>query len=526
MKATLSNADADADAGTDVSYKLTDARATSGVSFLDELPAQAETAAVAAGSKKFTPFSRFQWKVIGCMYAGYAGILLNRADVALLLPAMVDSGDLTVTSASQLIAVGTFAYLVGKLSVGFLVDRLGGRYSFLICLLFTAIFSTLFTIPVADKGSAAMFVWLISCWAFNRYVQSSGWPSMAQLIRGSMAPSQHGRSWGFISTASRLGSVAATVVVSVLLLHGISWRSVVLICVAVLAVFFCVNVTFLRGGWMQGNSNNTNAEEMSLANDEATSAGAGAGASRDEGDTAAFLPSAPSPATAAAAASTSQRPPAARAPVPVLVLLQRFWVDPRFTWICLSVALLDVVLDFESFIALFLQSWFELTPGMAALATGVFPLGATISVVVGGFLIDRLDGSIHRSRRLMDWCLGLMALCLSLLMLLYVVSSPSASVMGLALVLLFAMGLFLGFPCYLPMNLYGISFGQEECGVLVSLIDSCGYAACVIFEFAVGALAADGSWTFVLAILLVCSTLGVAVTHVYFVQEERLHRRH
>jgi sugar phosphate permease len=407
-------------------------------------------------------------------------VLVNRTDLWYLLPAMISDGVLTAETAGYLLAIGNFTYLLGKLSTGFAVDSFGGRKSFTVALSLATVFSALFAIPVGTGTPA--FLYLCACWATNRYFQSACWPSMAQLIRNWMLPAQWGATWGAISTSSRSGSLLATAVVGGLLAHGMEWRMVVLLCALFLAVALLLNLFFLRN-------------LPSAASDTSAS-------NEPEGEVS--LP-AVSPSSVSLAAPR----------LPVKQLLRKFWGDPRFVWICVSVAALDLVLEFESFVALFLQQWFSLTPSTAALLTGFFPLGATVSVIVGGVLMDRLEREKDKSMRFLDVSLALTSVCCGALVLLFAVAqeTPSTAVLVLVLMSLFLLGLFLGFPCYLPMNLYGLSFGQAECGVLVSLIDACGYTACIVFDYAVGTLVGRELWLLVLVLVLGCALVGLGATH-------------
>eukprot|EP00762_Andalucia_godoyi_P005069 ANDGO_04043.mRNA.1 putative hexose phosphate transport protein len=469
-------------------------------------------------------YSGSQTATLSLMYFGYMCLLINRANISYLIPALIDADVLTAETASYLLAIGNAAYLMGKLTTGRVVDFLGGRRGFLFAICGSAVFSLLFAIPVPSIA----FWYLVICWCINKFFQSAGWPSLAHLIRNWMSADLYGRTWGIVSTSSRFGSLSATFLVSALLLEGVNWRVIIVICAIILSVACVFNFFLLRAKPLDAPSSTGQLEELeeleevvlfpqkNRATDPAIAGKEGADAAcDDDNDPQTAKEEGSLESEVAAPAQTVHKP------TPVLVLLSRFWGDPRFIWICLSVATLDLVLEFESFLALFLRSWLGLSAGQAALMSASFPFGAFLSVVIGGFLMDKMQSQ----QQAMDKCLTitLSALTVSSLLLgvVYLLSQDgsSAFVVFLTIVLLLCMGFALGFPCYLPMNLYGLSVGKEECGILVSLIDSCGYTAAIAFDYVAGFLARDENWAALLFIVFVFSALGTLATHLYMKKE-------
>jgi OPA family glycerol-3-phosphate transporter-like MFS transporter len=72
-------------------------------------------------------------------------------------------------------SVGTFAYAIGKLVNGPLVDRVGGRTGFLIALAAVALFGAL------GAFSPSLTV-LSALYALNRFAGSAGWGAMVKIV--------------------------------------------------------------------------------------------------------------------------------------------------------------------------------------------------------------------------------------------------------------------------------------------------------------------------------------------------------
>jgi sugar phosphate permease len=52
---------------------------------------------------------------------------------------------------------------------------------------------------------------------------------------------------------------------------------------------------------------------------------------------------------------------------------------------------LAVLMEFQSFIGIYLKEMFRLKPGIAVMTSSAFPIGCLISVLLGGFVFDVLN---------------------------------------------------------------------------------------------------------------------------------------
>jgi sugar phosphate permease len=197
-----------------------------------------------------------------------------------------------------------------------------------------------------------------------------------------------------------------------------------------------------------------------------------------------------------------------------------FLKSSRFWLICISIMSLTILMAFQSFLPLYLKEMFNLSPGKAGIASSVFPLGSMFSVVIGGFIFDKLT----KKRRIFVLG-GMMTLatgCIVILLSLPESNIQEASLPWIALSAIMIFGLMIA-PCYLiPMSVFSLDFGGKHCGVLVGIIDAAGYSASMIFEFLGGAVAdqVDG-WQQFLYIILNVSIIGTIALILFLIFDHR-----
>ncbi len=140
---------------------------------------------------------RQQLTMLGCMYAGYGAMMISRQMVTILSPALLADKSLgfTVKDTGDILAYGTVGAMVGKLIWGPLADKIGGRLTFLIGIVLTALL-------VAAFGLSQNVVAFTVCSALLYCTKSSGWPGMTKIVGHWYRPSQYGRVWSILSTSS------------------------------------------------------------------------------------------------------------------------------------------------------------------------------------------------------------------------------------------------------------------------------------------------------------------------------------
>jgi sugar phosphate permease len=415
--------------------------------------------------------------VLAGMYLGYAALILCRATVVNAGPSMLDDSalGLTKTAWGDVLGWGTAGLLTGKLVNGVLADRFGGRRIFILslalCMLATGIFGTMSGIGFF---SIAYFVAL--------FAKSAGWPAMANLIGVWYPVNWRGRIWGILSSSSRLSSVFSTLVLGSLFLV-ISWQSVIGIAIA-LAGGVLVFLFFIL---------KQSPSDVDLDNRPSS-----------DGDD-------PTQSHHLDHASLGEA-------------LLDFAKSPRVWLIYASIMCLAVLMEFQSFIGIYLQETFRLKPGIAVMTSSAFPIGCLISVLLGGFVFDVLT----KKRRIVILGGMMIVAIVCIGMLLVLPSLKFTANVGLAVSLLTIMlfGVAIA-PCYyIPMSVFSVDFGGKHCGVLVGIIDAMGYLAAMTFDFIGGRIAdqADG-WHHFLIVLLYVAIVGFIVLSMFLYLEHRSQKK-
>ena len=419
----------------------------------------------------------WEMTLLVCMYGAYAVLNICRTTVVISSPAMLDDPELELnkTMWGAILGWGTAGTLLGKLTTGIMADRFGGRKVFLVsigfCMLATGMFGMMSKVFFF---SIAFFIAMLA--------KSAGWPSMANLIRSWYPKFWRGRVWGILSSSSMSSSLFTSLVMGSLLLV-ISWRWVIASSLPIAGIFVILLFFYLK--------------------QSPTDVGLEAMPSVD-GDDNENNPNATHHLDNASLGKA----------------LISFLKSSRFWLICISIMSLTILMAFQSFLPLYLKEMFNLSPGKAGIASSVFPLGSMFSVVIGGFIFDKLT----KKRRIFVLG-GMMTLatgCIVILLSLPESNIQEASLPWIALSAIMIFGLMIA-PCYLiPMSVFSLDFGGKHCGVLVGIIDAAGYSASMIFEFLGGAVAdqVDG-WQQFLHIILNVSIIGTVTLILFLVIDHR-----
>ncbi len=159
-----------------------------------------------------------------------------------------------------------------------------------------------------------------------------------------------------------------------------------------------------------------------------------------------------------------------------------------------------------------------MTDSVASMAASAFPFGSLISVLIGGFVFDKL------SRRSMAWVMGALLLvaagCILTFYLMPRFGIPANALIGLSLALLFVFGLCVS-PCYyIPMSVFSIQFGGPHSGFLISLLDALAFGATAAFYYFAGDVA-QRSWSLFLFLLLAVAVWSMVTTFFFLLGEAK-----
>jgi OPA family sugar phosphate sensor protein UhpC-like MFS transporter len=416
---------------------------------------------------------RQQIIVVAAMYLGYSMFMVLRMIPGVAGAAILEDRSLGIDLEAwgKILAIGTCGAVLGKFICGYAADKIGGKLTFTAGLLIASIFIGIFGL-VSD-------VWLFQAVFFVALMaKSAGWPSMARIIINWFRPDQYGRVWGILSTSSRMGTMAATFCLGSLL-AWITWREMLWIAAGLGIVAAGAFALLLR-----------------------------------ERPTALIAPAddtGPAPKT----------PPSKPHPfdgTTVFEFICRLAGSVQFWLIAGSLMGLGILWDFLLIVPLFLQDRLALSTADASRAASAFPLGSLISVLIGGYVFDKLN------RRTTAWVMGFL-LTIATACLVTFLKMPDFRLEGdlplwLSLGLLFVFGLCVS-PCYyIPMSVFSIEFGGPHSGFLIALLDAVSFVATAVFYYFGGGIA-EKSWSLFLTVLVAISVWSVLMTFAFLRGEAR-----
>jgi sugar phosphate permease len=187
--------------------------------------------------------------VLVLLVAAYASIYLCRANVE---PAFTMLGvrygyDNEQTGAIFAIALG--AYAVGKVVLGAVGDRVGGK-TILVFAMGTAVVASLLIGALdwpATVGTHTA-LWVMGAFVvLNRFGQSGGWGGIVHIVARWFPPERSGAVMGIVSTSYDVGNVAALLLCAGLVQAGASWRTLFVVNPLLLAAVLAVVVLALKG---------------------------------------------------------------------------------------------------------------------------------------------------------------------------------------------------------------------------------------------------------------------------------------
>ncbi len=426
-----------------------------------------------------------QLKILASMYVGYGAMMVCRQMVTILSPAMLadESLGLTKTQIGDFLAYGTIGALIGKLIWGPLADRIGGRKTFLIGILFTAALVALF--------GTSFNVMAFTIFSFLLYgTKSSGWPGMAKLIGNWYHPSQYGRVWGVLSTSSRASVVLGTLFFG-WMLSFMNWRWVALSAGLIALMVFAACFLFLSEKpedpqFLKTAKKLTNDPEKTKELERALE-------------------------------NKKNHPFSGTSLAQGLI---EFSKNSRVWLIVIMLMLLTCLMAFLDFLPMFLMEVFHLTPSKASMASSVFPVGSLLGLVCSVFFYDRF--SKNNLRKILTLMLGIATLCIFCLFWLPNLGlNPDQNFM-IALISVFVFGFMISPAYYIPMSVFSVEFGGPHCATLICLIDAFGFLASATFLFVGGRFSdGDGGWMSFMYLLIVLSGLTTASVWLFMSAEYR-----
>ena len=403
-----------------------------------------------------------QLKTILLLFGGYAACYYCRADLSVATPLLVEElgrhglgHDEALVRIGSITSLGVLAYALGKLFLTGLGDYWGGRRNFLI----GVGGATLFTLCFAAGGSMPVFT---LAWVGNRLTQSLGWAGLIKVSSKWFDYSSYGSIAGILSLSYLVGDAAARQQMGALIERGYGWRALFAFAAIVAGVMLIASLLFLR---------ESRAEQ---GYPEAT----------------------PNPLNLFAASEAR--------PASVGALLLPLLRSRAFLLVCvLSFACTIIRETFNTWTPMYLRDHLGYSLSQSAGMSAIFPGVGVLSVLLAGWLSDRL-GLTGRSLLMF---LGLAATAAALLVLMSVRPGPSTSFPAVALIGVVAFGL-LGPYSYLG-GAFALDFGGKQASAASSgIIDGIGYLGGVLAGDTVARLAVAYGWQGVFVSLAAVSAVA------------------
>lgn len=419
------------------------------------------------------PLMRRQLTILLAMYLGYAALMVCRNTLIVSSAAMVEDPnlDLDKESFGHLMSWHSAGAIAGKLVTGPGADLLGGRRMFLLALVLTG---------AANVGFA--FCTSFAAFAFfnfaGQFAKAGGWPAMTKLVSAWYPPSSYGRVWSIISTSSRVGTIAAGLVLG-WMLYTMPWQSVFIAS----AVFTGVICAWLLSALKDRPDEPAVAQER---RDHRLALESREEAFRKDPIQQDLL-------------EDRKHPLSGKSLQQACV---RFLGSARCWTICAGIVFLTIVMDFLTFIPIYLSESLGLDPSQASMAGTSFPVGMFVALLVSSALYDRF------SKRQLAFCLtGMLLLSVLCVVGLWQMDLLPSHLRSFAsMLLLFTLGFTISPAYYVPMSVFAVAFGGRHSGFLVSVIDIFGYAGALVFNFYGGSIAQEYGWD-----VFLCGLMGVCV---------------
>jgi sugar phosphate permease len=416
-----------------------------------------------------------QVRTIALLFGGYAACYYCRADLSVATPLLAEElGRHGLSHGEALIRIGTLtslgvaAYALGKLFLTGLGDYWGGRRNFLLGVGGAAVFTLLFALA----GAVPVFT---VAWLGNRLTQSLGWAGLIKVSSKWFNYSSYGSIIGILSISYLVGDALARQQMGMLIARGYGWRAVFLFAAIVAAAMLLANLLWLRES------------RVEAGHAEAT----------------------PNPLNLFAA---RESPPGSVAALLLPLLRSR-----AFLLVCLLSFGCTIIREtFNTWTPVYLRDHLGYSTSDAASLSALFPGVGVVSVLLAGWLSDRL-GLNGRSLLLF---VGLAATAAALLLLMSLHAGTTPSLLPLAAIGLVAFCL-LGPYSYLG-GAFALDFGGKQASAASSgIIDGIGYLGGVLAGDGVARLAVAFGWDGVFVTLAIVSAAAAMCAGVLYLLNTR-----
>jgi OPA family glycerol-3-phosphate transporter-like MFS transporter len=405
---------------------------------------------------------RRQVWTVALLFVGYGAYYFCRSDLSVAMPLLIEdlhrhgmaSND-AVIRMGQLASFGVLAYAIGKLCLTGLGDIWGGRRSFTFGLGGAIAFTLLF----ASTGFLPVFT---IAWIGNRLAQSIGWAGLIKVCSKWFGYSSYGTVIGILSLSYLVGDAAARQSMGLLIQQGYGWRALFCFAAIVAGFFLIANLLFLRESRAQLGYAEPELNPLNLF-----------------------------------AGSKSK-------PKNIWEILKPLLSSRTFAVVCLLSFGCTIVREtFGLWTPVYLRDFFGYSVANAAGASAIFPAVGAVSVLVTGWLSDRMGPS----GRSVVMFFSLTAAVLPLAALTFLRAGAATSIWPVVLIGLVAFFL-LGPYSYLA-GAFALDLGGGEAGAASSgIVDGVGYLGGVAAGDTIARLSVAFGWRGVFIALTVVTALS------------------
>jgi OPA family glycerol-3-phosphate transporter-like MFS transporter len=416
---------------------------------------------------------RWQILIVILLMTGYAGFYTCRSNFSVTLPLIIN--DLAARGIpaeearlrlGQIASLGVLAYALGKFFLGGLADLWGGKRQFL-----------------AAMGGAVLFTLIAACgglplfavaWIGNRLVQSAGWAGMVKITSRWFSYATYGTVMGALSLSYLFGDALSRDFMGFLIAHGLGWRSVFVVAAFSLLALFLANLLLLKESSAEIGEPETTVNPDNLF--------ARRGDKKQSGGVAAHLG------------------PLFRSPA--------FWI------VCtLSLGTTFVRETFNTWAPTYFYEAEGFTTAKAAQFSALFPLMGGFSVLVFGYLSDRLG----RGGRAIITFAGLLLATLALFSL---ASLRPGATHSLPVALIALVGFAIIGPYSYLAGAIALDFGGKQAAATSSgIIDGVGYLGGVLSGDAVARISLAAGWQGAYVVLGAVTALSTLAAGFFYVLE-------
>lgn len=413
---------------------------------------------------------RSQARTLVLLFLGYASCYFCRSNLSVATPLLADElGRRGISHADALIAIGSLtslgviAYALGKWFLTGLGDYWGGKRNLLIATGGAALFTLLFA------SSSVLPVFTLA-WIGNRMTQSIGWSALVKVSSKWFNYSRYGTIAAILTCSYLIGDAAARESMGVLLDLGVGWRGLFVFGACVAGLMFVCNLLFLRESRTEEGHSEAEVNPRNVFAD-------------GQAEPQSFI----------------ER---------ILPLLR----SRRFLMVCaLGFASTMIRETLNTWNPAYLHDFAHLSVSRAAALSAIFPGVGAVSVVLAGWLSDRLGANA----RALLLIIGLSTTAASLLLLSMV---PAGAAGGALPVLMIGVVGFclLGPYSFLP-GAFALDFGGKQAAAVASgMVDGTGYLGGAAAGFVMGWVSQRVGWgSMFLALASVSALATIGACYLY-----------